>query len=334
MKASVLLLTYKQEDFVAEAVRAAMAQDYPNIELVVCDDGSPDRTVEFIERELKNCPPHISIVRAHSKVNQGFHANANRALAACTGDVIIGLAGDDVSLPNRVSTVCKEFATDPECMLVCSNWTRIDANGKDLGISGSLKENKVFSYATAKNKIYAHAPICGAAASYRATLWDLFPPMEAGKHGEDNCFWVRALLAGNIHYIAAPLVLWRSHEKNLSNWTPEENRGLAKAKYLRHLHAHQCMDRQWIRDVSHALETKLISRDEYQRLESIIRINRESSRLIRFSMTPAAWSLWFASVRRLFRASAKFGTLSKSVRKVLRQDLPLRLSRKLRESKY
>mgnify|MGYP001580404255 CR=1 FL=1 len=167
MRASILLISYKHEAFMAEAIRAAMAQDYPEIQLVLADDGSPDRTVEILEKELKNCPPHFSIVRTHAEKNLGFHANINRGLAACTGDVISLMSGDDVSLPDRVSKVCKEFASDPDCMVVCSNWIRIDPDGKQIGTSFKLKDSTVFPTSTPNHDIYSGAPVCGAAGAYR-----------------------------------------------------------------------------------------------------------------------------------------------------------------------
>lgn len=334
MKASFLFITYNQERFVADSIRSAMAQDYPEFELVVCDDASSDKTRAILEKELEQCPPHIKLIRSYSTKNDGLLLTFNRGVKACTGDVVIGMAGDDISLPNRMSAVCREFAADPDCMLVFSNWKLIDTNGKDLGTPQSLSENKVFSYTTTKNQIYAKAPVCGAAASYRKSLWNLFPPMVKGKHGEDNCSWVRALLTGNIHYIAEPLILWRTHDKNQSNSAQDENRDVAKAKHLQFLHAHQCLNRQWMRDLSHARETKLISPEEYERLELLIYINREEARLTRLSVEPAPWGLWFASARRLLRAGARSGSLKKTFRYIRRRDFRFRASRKMRDETY
>ncbi len=64
MKASILFVAYNQRRFVAEAIRSAMAQDYRDLELVVCDDASSDDTRAVLEAELRNCPSHISVVRA------------------------------------------------------------------------------------------------------------------------------------------------------------------------------------------------------------------------------------------------------------------------------
>jgi glycosyltransferase involved in cell wall biosynthesis len=332
MKASILFITYKHEGYVAEAIRSAMAQDYPDLELVVCDDGSPDRTREILENELAKCPSHISVVHASSEKNLGFHKNFNRGLAACTGEVVVAMSGDDISLPSRVSRICREFAEDPACMLACSNWVRIDATGRDLGVRGKHSKDAVFSYASGLQHIYGRAPVCGAVAAYRTILRDRFPPMETGCHAEDNCFWIRALLVGNIHYLSEPLVLWRSHGDNQSNWTRDIDNKHAREMHLRFLLAHQCMWRQWLRDLAHAQTMKLISPCKRETLERTVWIKRESYRLTRLSITPASWKLWFVSVSRLLRLQHSARGVMRAVRRSCRKNLLLRLSAAGREA--
>ncbi|MCU0782051.1 MAG: glycosyltransferase, partial [Akkermansiaceae bacterium] len=231
-----------------------MAQDYPNLEIVVCDDASPDATRRILERELESCPPHIRVVRSDSPTNVGLQTMFNRGMDACTGEVIVIMSGDDISLPERVSRMVEEFDRNPRCMVVCSDWRTIDADGVEIpGRGCHLRESGVFRYQGIIKHMYAGAPVCGAAASYRATLRDVFGPMSKGHHAEDNCYWFRGLLTGDIHYVAEPLVLWRSHTQNQSNWdrnldTPEE-----RAKFFHFLRKHQNFAPQWRRDLATAM---------------------------------------------------------------------------------
>jgi len=330
MKASILFITYKHEEFVAAAIRAAMFQDYPEIEIVVCDDGSPDGTRTILETELADCPAHIDVIWASANENVGLHANFNRGLASCTGDVIVIMSGDDVSLPHRVSTICKEFSGDPQCMLVCSNWRRIDDKGRDLGNRDKQRNSGVFSYAAATNEIYAGAPICGAAAAYRATIREYFPEMRRGQHAEDNVFWVRALLVGDVRFLSEVLVLWRAHGENQSNWINGSNYDLTRDRHLKVLRAHQYMLPQWSRDYAHALATDLISRRKHDQLMRAARIKCEYSRLLRFSVTRAPKTLWLRSFYKLLSEGALSWFLRKSFRKKLRVGLLLRISARKR----
>jgi len=45
---SIICLSYNHRDFIAEAINSVLAQDYPNIELIVIDDGSTDGAAEII----------------------------------------------------------------------------------------------------------------------------------------------------------------------------------------------------------------------------------------------------------------------------------------------
>lgn len=300
-----------------------MAQDYPDLEIVVCDDASPDRTRDILERELVNCPPHVRVVRAHSDINGGIHANFNRGMAACSGEVIVVMSGDDISLPNRVACVVKEFLQYPECMLVCSNWSTIDAYGKLLKDSACrLTRRSVHRYGRKIRHMYGGAPVCGAAAAYRAVLRDVFGPMMKGHHGEDNCYWFRALLMGTVHYVPEPLVLWRSHMDNQSNWDRSEDTASGRAKFIRFLLVHQNFSTQWRQDLICAQLKNLISVETLEIINGAVQREREWQRLRRYSITVAPWKLWIGSARRVKRAKPGF----KIIKKMLLSQLRLRLS--------
>lgn len=49
-KVTIMIATYDQERFIGEAIESAMAQDYSNLEIVVCDDCSTDRTYEIAKQ--------------------------------------------------------------------------------------------------------------------------------------------------------------------------------------------------------------------------------------------------------------------------------------------
>jgi hypothetical protein len=243
------------------------------------------------------------------------------------------MSGDDVSVKHRVSTICREFAAHPECMLVCSSTLRIDDAGKTLARNNTRPQNGTFKSTRLYHEIYGGAPVCGATAAYRVPLRDLFPPMGKGPHAEDNCFWFRARLIGDIHYIAEPLVHWRVHSSNQSNWERDMDTIIARKKHLKFLKSHQCMAPQWTSDLSHALNAGMITTHIYETLKRTIDLKRETSRLIRFSIESVPWSIWLGSACRFLRVSARSGTFQKSLRKVRKRYLPLRLFR-CRRQKY
>jgi glycosyltransferase involved in cell wall biosynthesis len=311
MKCSILILSYNQEKYIVAAIRSAISQDYPNIEIVVCDDGSDDLTASYLEETLSLCPTHISITKAYSPKNKGLINNINHGLSLCTGDFIVLMAGDDISMPNRVSAVANEFSNNPSCMLICSNWSIIDEEGRSLGMYSKHGKRSAFNYNNLglSKGIYAGSPVCGAASAFRRSVVDFFGPMNPGAYSEDNCYWVRAMLLGHIHFIPEVLVQWRRHDTNLHNSIKTSNKAEAINKYFKFLKSHKYCSPQWKRDINVAWERNAVSRSMKSRLLKAIQLDIERTRLRRFSLSAKPWSLWIASSRRLLALDPSIKTL-------------------------
>ncbi|OHU90679.1 MULTISPECIES: glycosyltransferase [Pseudoalteromonas] len=112
---SVLIISYNQEDFIAEAIESAVKQDYDNLEVIVADDGSTDRTVEIIQQYAEQYPKRV--VPIVNVENLGITGNSNRGLAICKGKYIAFQGGDDVLLPGKISTQVQWLEADPKRVL-------------------------------------------------------------------------------------------------------------------------------------------------------------------------------------------------------------------------
>jgi glycosyltransferase involved in cell wall biosynthesis len=296
---SVILLTYNQEAFVAEAVRSWLRQDLADFELILSDDASTDRTREVLAAHPH---PHVRVVHCHRPVNVGVLANINAAMAACTGDVIVAAAGDDISEPSRARMAAEIFAADPTVQVVVTNCQKIDAAGQNLGHPSLRHRAGRYAYALSDRDIYARSPVCGASAAYRASLFRDFGPMQPGSHGEDNCFWVRGLLRGAVYYDRRPLVGWRQHGANLSNYseggftTPE-----SRQRLLRWMRAHEQMTPQWERDITLAVERGWVSAEQGAKVLALARLECARWKLDRCSLEPAPWAEWKECAGVVFR---------------------------------
>jgi len=94
---SVIVPTYNHEKFVVECLESVKAQDYKNIELIVADDHSSDRTVEKIDMWLSKNRERFAeckIIVQHE--NSGTTGNLNSALRESGGTYIKFIAGDDL----------------------------------------------------------------------------------------------------------------------------------------------------------------------------------------------------------------------------------------------
>ena len=94
---SILVSNYNYGRYIGDSIQSALDQTYPNIELIICDDGSTDDSVSVIEPYLQK-DPRVRLIR---KENGGQASGFNAAFAASRGEIIALLDSDDRFLPGR-----------------------------------------------------------------------------------------------------------------------------------------------------------------------------------------------------------------------------------------
>jgi len=96
---SVVVPTFNQERFIAETLQSIVNQTYKNLEILVSDDGSTDRTVEIINTFAQK---DSRIKPFFSTKNRGIPYNFNRAFDACAGEFVAFFSGDDLMYANKI----------------------------------------------------------------------------------------------------------------------------------------------------------------------------------------------------------------------------------------
>jgi len=99
-KVSIIIPVFNTEHYVSECLKSAIDQDYPEIEIIVVNDGSTDNSLKEIEKLQKE---HTNI-RVISTKNQGQSAARNIALSNSTGEYILFLDSDDKIEKKTIST--------------------------------------------------------------------------------------------------------------------------------------------------------------------------------------------------------------------------------------
>ena len=124
---SIPIVTYNSAEFIVETLESVKAQTYPRIELIVSDDCSTDNTVALCREWLaQNKDRFVRTQLIEAKHNTGVSANLNRAEAACTGECVKFLDGDDLLLPTCVQDYMDFVEAHPETVYLFS---RIEAFG-------------------------------------------------------------------------------------------------------------------------------------------------------------------------------------------------------------
>jgi glycosyltransferase involved in cell wall biosynthesis len=137
MKASVIIPVYKVEKYIADTIQSVLNQTYRDFELIIVDDGSPDRSIDICQ-QFKDS--RITILR---QPNQGVCVARNTGISYATGDYIALLDGDDLWLPEKLEKHISHLQKNPSVGLSFSRSAFIDEKGKALGIYQMPKLTKI-----------------------------------------------------------------------------------------------------------------------------------------------------------------------------------------------
>jgi glycosyltransferase involved in cell wall biosynthesis len=211
-RASILMLAYRMEKTLRLALEGALAQTVP-CEIIVSDDASGDNSLE-VAREIASgyTGPHQLIVRGNER-NQGLCRHIDTLSKIATGDILIFMAGDDVSYPLRVASLLAEFDARPDAYAVGSAVNEIDASGELLRrgvwyLDSPMDQRKLLH-------LGKFVTLLGASMAVRRQLLDNLPQL-AGLV-EDNMLTLRASLFGRVYCLKEPLLDYRRHEANLGS---------------------------------------------------------------------------------------------------------------------
>ncbi len=111
---SVVIPTYNYGHFVTGAVESALAQTYPDREILVVDDGSTDDTRDRLS-------PFEGRIRYIHQENRGLSAARNTGIRAAQGALIAFLDSDDLWHPEKLAVQARYLADHPEVTLLASD---------------------------------------------------------------------------------------------------------------------------------------------------------------------------------------------------------------------
>lgn len=124
MRASIVINNYNYGAYVAQAIESALAQDWPDVEVIVVDDGSSDGSAETIRRYADRAQVVI-------QSNQGQGSAYNTGFARASGSLVIFLDADDWLYPQAVREVVAHWR--PGVSKVQYRLDMVDREGQPMG---------------------------------------------------------------------------------------------------------------------------------------------------------------------------------------------------------
>lgn len=127
---SVLTPCYNATRYIAETIETVIAQTYPHWEMVICDDGSTDDSVEII----KTYAAKDQRIRIIEQKNAGAAAATNVAFENSKGNILAFLDADDLFAPSKLEHCVRAFKDHPDSGFLTHRLQGIDAEGNQNGI--------------------------------------------------------------------------------------------------------------------------------------------------------------------------------------------------------
>lgn len=232
-KVSVVMPCYNNAPYVRQAVDSILQQDYPNIELIVVDDGSNDNSLEV----LASYGERIKVV---SQPNQGPAAARNNGIRHATGDYIAFLDSDDLWLQGKLSAQLEFLKINPDFIACFCSWSVWDGN--------SIPE---FNLPTAEQRLelqqdksgWLYLPLLDDSVIHTISVVikkQIVDKVgffnEEFRAGEDHDYWLRLSRVGKIAKLKTTYALYRANPQSTTNKVHAKNFSLlvlqeAVAKY-------------------------------------------------------------------------------------------------------
>lgn len=234
---TAVIPVYNHEKYVVESIRSIINQTYRNVELIIINDGSKDRSHEMVSTLIEECKQRFSRFEYINRNNIGLTATLNQALEMARGVYLTALASDDVALPDKIEMLVNALEQKgPTYAAAFGNALFIDDNGNRIGLdingrvsssaSGDACDNVMDHYAKFRpidykgedfgtyatlivgNYLPAMSNLVRTGAVVEAGGWT------PGNMVEDWEMWLKLSKKARFLYVDRFVALYRWHESN------------------------------------------------------------------------------------------------------------------------
>ncbi|EGV38579.1 TPA: glycosyltransferase family 2 protein [Neisseria weaveri] len=218
---SVLITAYNVEAYIEESVTAVLNQTYPELEIIVVDDGSTDQTGKLLDG-LAQKDRRLKVI--HNPTNLGIIKSANIGLAHVNGEYVARTDSDDITMPEWIETLLGIMEASPDILAVSSPLICMAQDGKLAEVfkrNGWLGWNDmpILHEDIIKAMISSGNVMSHTSALIRRTVFSEFAIRynENYQCAEDFKLWVDISKVGKLHNYHSPLAYYRLHSTQTSS---------------------------------------------------------------------------------------------------------------------
>lgn len=213
---SVALCTYNGERYITTQINSILCQSHPVDEIVICDDGSTDKTIDILESIRKTSPVVIHIHK--NSTNLGVCANFEQAVNLCKGDIIFLSDQDDIWEKDKVESVVSWFEEHKDKSAVFTDANLINESDtpfieKTLWecIGFNRKMRKYFDDGLDLESFFINKATGATMAIRKALRFHFAKYCNNDNVLHDYCLALKALDTSALGYIDKTLIQYRIH---------------------------------------------------------------------------------------------------------------------------
>lgn len=203
---SVIIPTWNRSASIEKAVRSALSQTLPPLEVLVCDDGSSDDSQEVV-RAI--CDPRVRWI-------DGSHSGLpavprNRGIAAARGEWLAFLDSDDEWLPNKLQTQF-DLIDSLKCSAACTNALRYIPGKGNVGEFCCWRHPRI----TLVDLLEINHVICSSVIVKKSIVINAggFPVTDKLAAVEDYSLWMKVAIFTDFAFTTTPLLVYRDDQAN------------------------------------------------------------------------------------------------------------------------
>jgi len=239
---TAVIPVYNHEKYVVESIRSIINQTYRNIELIIINDGSKDRSHQKVLTLVEECKQRFIRFEYIDRDNIGLSATLNQALSMARGTYFTSFASDDMAFPQKIELLVNALEAKVQTYAAAfGNALFIDEKGREIRLNKSGRivadtnseayDNVVDFYTKAWNIHYpeeefgtyktlikgnylpAMSSLIRTAAISEVGAWT------AGNSVEDWEMWLKLARKYRLLYLDKPVAYYRWHESNTQKTT-------------------------------------------------------------------------------------------------------------------
>jgi glycosyltransferase involved in cell wall biosynthesis len=209
---SIIINNYNYESYLPQAIESALNQNYPNVEIIVVDDGSTDQSRTVLQQYEDDHRIYLLL-----KENGGQSSALNSGFEKSSGEIICLLDADDVFLPEKVTQVVQAFAADTtvQWCFHCLSLVGIDQTLLPQTPIERSTGKWDYRHAIAHGQQMPYIPTATSGLCFRRTfLAKICPLPEAIRITSDNYLKFIASALGKGYFLNQPLAIQKIHDRN------------------------------------------------------------------------------------------------------------------------